>query len=74
MNPITQITIQSVKINSIDRLGHLSVSSTMQIGKHVSNKRVEGFGEQNGDISVFHSLKSFVDDADFVDSDSEKRG
>jgi hypothetical protein len=63
-----------VKINSIDRLAKLSVSSTMQIGNHVKNRRVEGFGEQNGDFVFLHNQKLAIDDSDFMDAQSSKQG
>jgi hypothetical protein len=74
MNSQTQISIQALRINTIDRFGHFSVSSTAQIGKHVANKRVEGFGEQGGDRGFFDSLELVVYDSDIIDSDAEKKG
>lgn len=73
MNSKTQISIQGVKINSIDRLSTVSTSSTVQIGKHVKNHRVHGFGEQNGDRGIFESLELFIDDSDFMDISASKQ-
>lgn len=55
-------------------MAKLSVSSTMQIGNHVKNRRVEGFGEQNGDFVVLHNQKLAIDDSDFMDAQSSKQG
>ncbi|MED4534681.1 hypothetical protein ABET51_06245 [Metabacillus fastidiosus] len=74
MNFETKISIQSVRINSIDKLSQISTSSTVQIGKHVKNHRVEGFGELNGDRGVVESPELYVDDSDFMDSNSTKKG
>ncbi|MBU8878541.1 hypothetical protein BGM26_06000 [Bacillus sp. FJAT-29790] len=70
----TNINIQGVCINSVDRLGRISVSSTMQIGNHAKNHRVEGFGEQSGDHVVFHNPKIAIDDSDLEDTQAEKMG
>lgn len=72
-NP-TRISIKGVKINSADRLAKLSLSSTCQIGNHVHNKRVEGFGEHNGDRGIFHQPQLIIDDSDFEDSTSKNIG
>lgn len=71
VNP-TNISIQGVKINSIDRLAKFSLSSTFQVGNHVKNKRAEGFGEHNGDRGFFHNPQLSVNDSDFEDAKSEK--
>ncbi len=70
----TNIYIQGVKINNADRLAKLSLSSTYQVGNHVKNKRVEGFGEQNGDNGFVHNPQVMIDDTDIDDSSSEKIG
>lgn len=68
----TNISIHGVRINSVDRLSKVSISSTMQIGNYVKNKRVEGFGEHNGDRGILHKPGFINDDSDFVDANSEK--
>lgn len=68
------ISIKAVSLHNADRLARISVGSTMQIGNHVKNHRVEGFGEQTGDRGAFHFPKFFTDDSDLEDTNSEKRG
>ena len=68
----TNISIQGVKINSIDRLAKVSMSSTYQVGNHVKNHRVEGFGEHNGDRGFFHNPQTMIDDSDINDAASQK--
>ncbi|KAB2331505.1 hypothetical protein F7731_18095 [Cytobacillus depressus] len=74
MKDRTNINIQGVKINSVDRYSRISVSSTMQIGNHVKNHRVEGFGEHNGDRGFFQNPQWGIEDSDFFDTQSEKKG
>lgn len=67
-----RISIKGVKINSVDRLAKISLSSTFQVGNHVHNKRSEAFGEHNGDRGIFHQPELIIDDSDLEDSTSEK--
>ncbi|MBS4178314.1 hypothetical protein [Lederbergia citrea] len=68
----TNISIHTIRMTSADRLAKISVSSTMQIGNHVRNHRVEGFGEHSGDRGAFQFPEFVIDDSDMEDSNSEK--
>jgi len=72
-NP-TNIFIGAIRINSTDKMARISMGSTLQVGNHVNNKRVEGFGERNGDRGIFHQQKLLIDDSDIIDTSSEKFG
>lgn len=70
MNDSTRISIGDVKINIIGRECTFSLSQTIQNRKNVSNKKTQGFGENNADGVVFLQHKSMIDDSDMIDYDS----
>jgi len=55
-------------VNSIGKLCVLSYGQNMQIGKSVSVKRNQGFGEQNADqVKMIHPI-STINDNDLSDN------
>ncbi|MGC4377467.1 hypothetical protein WD019_11080 [Fictibacillus sp. Mic-4] len=69
----TEANISYIKINSLGQHCKFSVGQTAATGIHQTNKKTEGFGEQNADCVRVHIPISFVDDRDIFDCINRKR-
>lgn len=69
--PMT-VNVLGFKVNSMDRLSTLCLGPLQQIDIFESNKRNQGFGEQNGDFAALTIPINYVQDSDLIDSAGEK--
>ncbi|HET7658679.1 MAG TPA: hypothetical protein VFK37_10320 [Bacillales bacterium] len=67
-----QVNLLAFKINVMDRSATLSFGPIQQLDVFQANKRNQGFGEENGDLTVFNVPISGVIDPDVLDSNSAK--
>ncbi|HET7627889.1 MAG TPA: hypothetical protein VFK44_05815 [Bacillales bacterium] len=68
-----QVNVLGFKVNVMDREATLSFGPIQKQGIYLSTKRNQGFGEENGDLTVFNIPISSVNDPDLIDSNSVKR-
>jgi hypothetical protein len=66
------VNLLAFKVNVLDRGGTISFGPTQQIDYFLSNKQNQGFGEENGDLSLNNCPISIVNDSDVNDSNSGK--
>ena len=66
------VNLLAMKVNVLDRGGTISFGPTQQIDYFLSNKQNQGFGEENGDVSLNNCPISIVNDSDVNDSNSGK--
>ena len=66
------VNLLGFKVNSMDRLSILSFAPLQQVDIFESNKRNQGFGEQNGDLTAITVPLNYVVDTDLIDSGSQK--
>ena len=68
----TNIKIAEIKVNNLDHLGSVSFGSTIKVGRHVSAKKTQGYGQQMADcVPRAVNLHCVLDD-DFLDQPSTK--
>lgn len=60
------------KVNTMDRGATMSLGPNQHIDTFMSNKQNQGFGEENGDLSIMNVPMSLVNDADLADTNSSK--
>jgi hypothetical protein len=66
------VNLLGFKVNNMDRMATLSFAPLQQIDIFESNKRNQGFGEQNGDLTAINVPINYVVDTDLLDSGSQK--
>jgi hypothetical protein len=69
----TIINLGTIAINTIGKECDLSLSSSFKIKKNVSNKKMQGFGEQNADGVIIIDSYFSIDDSDIIDSPAFKK-
>ncbi|MHC0038044.1 hypothetical protein [Pseudoneobacillus sp. C159] len=69
----TKIDIKGIKINNVDHLGSVSLSSTIKQNRNVAGKKNQGFGQQMADGCLKIFTISSVNDNESVDSYFQKR-
>ncbi|MFC0215750.1 hypothetical protein ACFFK0_25465 [Paenibacillus chartarius] len=67
-SPSTIINIYIFKINSFENASAVNIGQNFLADWTNSDKRSQGYGQNYGDGSAFHSLRSFIDDKDCIDS------
>jgi hypothetical protein len=68
----TNITINAMKLNNVDHLGIVSLSSTTIQNRNVSAKKNQGFGQQFADGVVRAFNVSSTIDHEILDGNSQK--
>lgn len=66
------INMLGFKVNTMDRSATLSFGPIQQLDLFSSNKINQGFGEDNGDLTVVNLPIIWVADQDVIDSPSVK--
>lgn len=66
------VNLLAFKVNVLDRGGTISFGPNQQIDYFLSNKQNQGFGEENGDLSLNNCPISIVNDSDVNDSNAGK--
>ncbi|MEH7382109.1 hypothetical protein V7138_16740 [Bacillus sp. JJ1533] len=66
------IKIKDIKLNNVDHLGTVSLSSTLKQNRNVSAKKNQGFGQQLADSSLKIFSSSCVIDNEPYDSNAQK--
>jgi hypothetical protein len=69
----TIINLGSIAINTIGKECDLSLSGAFKVKKNVSNKKVQGFGEQNADGVIMIDSYYSIDDSDIIDAPAFKK-
>ncbi|MDP4172208.1 MAG: hypothetical protein Q8906_16480 [Bacillota bacterium] len=64
----TKINLGDMKINEIGLGSNLSIGTTRAIGRNVSNKKSQGFGQQSADSTITIVPIVNVRDDDILDS------
>lgn len=64
----TNITIKDIKLNNVDHLSAVSLSSTIRKNRNVAPKKNQGFGQQMADGCLRAFSVSSVDDNEIEDS------
>lgn len=64
----TKINLGDMKINEIGVGSNLSIGAARLIGRNVSNKKTQGFGQQSADLTMTAIPIVTVRDDDFLDS------
>ncbi|MFC4617143.1 hypothetical protein ACFO4N_00205 [Camelliibacillus cellulosilyticus] len=62
------INFLGFKVNSLDRSSSVIMGPAQQVDIFQSNKRNQGFGEENGDLDVFIIPINTVADPDLFDN------
>ncbi|MCM3766419.1 hypothetical protein [Neobacillus niacini] len=68
------IKIDDLKVNNLDHLGSISFGTTVKVGRNVSAKKTQGFGQQHADSCLRAYNSHYVIDNDTVDQYSVKSG
>ena len=68
----TIINLGTIVINTIGKECDLSLSGSFKVNKNVSNKKMQGFGEQNADRVIIIDSYFSIDDSDIIDSPAFK--
>ena len=71
-NKAINIQIDDLKLNTFDHLGSISFGSTKIIGRNVSGKKTQGFGQQMADYTTRAFNMHYVLDEDYLDNPSVK--
>lgn len=69
----TIINLGTIVINTIGRECDMSLSSSFKVKKNITNKKVQGFGEQNADGVMMIDSYFSIDDSDIIDSPAFKK-
>ncbi|WP_139194353.1 hypothetical protein [Bacillus sp. MUM 13] len=67
-----QLNISCVNIISMDQSSSVSVGSTVKIGRYVSAKKNQSFGQQGGFGCMLTHFKGILSDSDMLDAAAEK--
>ena len=67
-----QVNLLAFKVNVMDRDATISFGPYQQLDTFLSTKRNQGYGEENGDFTIFNVPISSVVDPDAIDSNSVK--
>lgn len=73
MTDKTMINLGTIVINNVGKDCHVSLSHSFKVKKNVTNKKAQGFGEQNADYVMIIDSYSSLDDSDIIDSPSFKK-
>lgn len=66
------LKIDHVKVNNVDHLSSISFGNTEKIGRNVSAKKTQGYGQQMADFVLRAYNEHYVLDDDTVDQFSGK--
>lgn len=66
------VNVLGFKVNVMDRLSTLSFGPIQQTDIYESNKRNQGFGEENGDLTAVYIPITYINDPDLLDGNSQK--
>ncbi|WHY74857.1 hypothetical protein [Fictibacillus enclensis] len=66
------VNMLGFKVNAMDRSATLAFGPVQQLDMFSSNKINQGFGEDNGDLTVVNLPIIWVADQDVIDSNSVK--
>ncbi len=66
------INVLGVKVNSLDHMSNFTMGANQQTDLFLSNKRNQGFGEDNGDLNQINFPFNTTGDQDLIDSNSQK--
>ncbi|WP_442597952.1 hypothetical protein [Neobacillus sp. D3-1R] len=66
------VNVFAFKVNVMDRQASISMGPLQQVDLFLSNKQNQGFGEANGDITLFNLPLSVANDQDVSDSNAIK--
>jgi len=66
------INVLGFKVNTLDHLSNFTMGGNQQIDLFLSNKRNQGFGEDNGDLNQINLPISYTMDNDLLDGNSQK--
>ncbi|MDN4525165.1 hypothetical protein [Fictibacillus fluitans] len=66
------VNMLGFKVNTMDRSATLAFGPVQQLDLFSSNKTNQGFGEDNGDLTVVNLPIIWVADQDVIDSNSVK--
>lgn len=61
------LTIADFKVNNQDHMSSISFGTTVKVGRNVSAKKTQGFGQQHADFCVRPFNSHYVLDDDAVD-------
>lgn len=64
--------VLAFKINAPDHMSVLTMGTNQQVDLFLSNKRNQGFGEDNGDLNQINLPVNYTVDTDFADGNSQK--
>lgn len=68
----TNIKIDAFKVNNVDHLASISFGTTKKVGRNVSAKKTQGFGQQMADNTIRAFNNHYVLDDDFLDQPAIK--
>lgn len=71
LSPVV-LNVLGFKINSLDHLSNFVMGANQQTDLYLSNKRNQGFGEDNGDFNSINFPVNSTADMDFLDANSQK--
>lgn len=66
------VNVFAFKVNTLDRASFVTFGPIQQVDLFQSNKRNQGLGEDNGDLSTYFFPINVVSDMDLLDSNSSK--
>lgn len=66
------IKIGGLKVNNSDHLSSISFGSTQKIGRYVSAKKTQGFGQQMADFTIRAVNTHYIFDDDNLDQPAIK--
>ncbi|MGE7187281.1 hypothetical protein ACQKKK_25980 [Peribacillus sp. NPDC006672] len=72
MSEKTVINLDTIRINTIGKECGVSLSRAIRVNAHVSNRKKQGFGEQNGDGAIVLNSIQALNDSDIDDSSRRK--
>ena len=72
MDEKTVINLGTIRINTIGKECGVSMSRAIRVNAHVSNRKKQGFGEQNADGFILLNSIQSLDDSDIDDSSRRK--
>jgi len=67
------VNIGGLEVNDTDHLSNISFGANIKVGRNVSAKKNQGFGQQHADGSPRYFTVQMVLDEDSLDSFSQKK-
>jgi hypothetical protein len=64
----THIHLPNMKINTVEKQSSVSFGQNYKTKRHITSKKQQGYGEQNGDRVIIHFPIQGVVDADVSDN------